>query len=72
MGLCCNSCLDKININDVEDGNWEDDDDNNKKRCCFCCTCCRCTICLLVISFIICIVILFPSIFLAIKTKLAF
>ncbi|ACZ63590.1 PrGVORF104 [Pieris rapae granulovirus Wuhan] len=68
MGLCCNSCLDKINISEIEDGAWEDDE-INQKRCCCCCSWCRFCICFLLIVFTVCIIVLYPTIYLAIKTK---
>ncbi|UXX41916.1 hypothetical protein [Psilogramma increta granulovirus] len=68
MGLCCNSCLDKINITEIEDG--FDDENDEQKRCCFCCTCCRCVMCMLVVGFVVGIVFFIPSFYLGLKTTL--
>ncbi|AKS25451.1 Clas108 [Clostera anastomosis granulovirus B] len=69
MGLCCNSCLDKINITEMEEG-WDDENDGDQKRCCCCCTWCRFVMCLLFIGLVVGVVFFIPSFYLGLKTYL--
>ncbi|UNZ38133.1 hypothetical protein AYR72_gp097 [Cnaphalocrocis medinalis granulovirus] len=54
MGVCCDSCFDKIRINEfIEDGyDFEQDQDVNDKCCCCCCCCCKKFCCCLMFVFL--------------------
>nr|QNN89493.1 ORF104 [Pieris brassicae granulovirus] len=67
MGLCCNSCLDKINISEIEDGAWEDDEINQNAVAAAVVG--VVLYMFLLIVFTVCIIVLYPTIYLAIKTK---
>ncbi|AGQ20365.1 hypothetical protein CaLGV107 [Clostera anastomosis granulovirus A] len=66
MGFCCNSCFDKINITELEDGELEDED-GDTRRCCCHCTCCRCLCLLLTIVVAVSVFVLYPTIYVAVR-----
>ncbi|AAP85741.1 ORF_104 [Adoxophyes orana granulovirus] len=55
MGFCCDSCLDKINIEEA----YDDNDDVKKKSCS---SCCCCIILFLIVVIGVCGVLSYPMI----------
>ncbi|QOD40073.1 Maph110 [Matsumuraeses phaseoli granulovirus] len=71
MGLCCNSCFDKITITDIENGSLPDEEkENDHCCCCCCCSCNRLCKCFIILAFVVCFVLLFPSMYMVIKNKM--